>query len=141
MPRISSPPSRPAAVGLRALSDNSAIFVAPQGLNNGWADAGGEDLTFVDAMVSLVQNGLGVDTTQLFAMGFSYGGGMSYAIACARASVFRAVAVYAGSQLSGRSGGTVPIAHIGLHGLRDPVLNISAGRSLRPDLPPPPIPC
>jgi hypothetical protein len=45
--------------------------------------------------------------------------------------VFRAVAVYAGGQLSGCSGGTQPVAYIGLHGLRDPVLNISQGRSLR----------
>ena len=37
--------------GLRALSNNSAIFVAPQGLNAGWANTGGQDLTFVDDMV------------------------------------------------------------------------------------------
>ncbi|MCM4078100.1 cellulose binding domain-containing protein [Paractinoplanes hotanensis] len=117
--------------GLRSMADNSAIFVAPQGLNNGWANAGGEDLAFVDAMVNLIEGALCVDTTQLFSLGFSYGGGMSYAIACARATVFRAVAVYSGGQLSGCSGGTQPIAYIGLHGLRDPVLNISAGRSLR----------
>jgi len=117
--------------GLRALANNSAIFVAPQGLNNGWANSGGEDLTFVDAMVGLIEDGLCVDTTQLFSLGFSYGGGMSYAIACARANVFRAVAVYSGGQLSGCSGGTQPIAYLGLHGLRDPVLNISNGRSLR----------
>jgi poly(3-hydroxybutyrate) depolymerase len=117
--------------GLRSLANNGAIFVAPQGLNNGWANSGGEDLAFVDAMVNLIEDGLCVDTTQLFSLGFSYGGGMSYAIACARATVFRAVAVYSGGQLSGCSGGTQPIAYIGLHGLRDPVLNISAGRSLR----------
>jgi poly(3-hydroxybutyrate) depolymerase len=117
--------------GIRALSGNSAIFVAPQGLNNGWANSGGQDLTFVDDMVRLIQGGLCVDTTQLFSMGFSYGGGMSYAIACARASVFRAVAVYSGGQLSGCAGGTQPIAYIGIHGLRDQVLPISAGRSLR----------
>jgi poly(3-hydroxybutyrate) depolymerase len=117
--------------GLRALSNNSTIFVAPQGLNNGWANSGGEDLTFVDNTVSLIESNLCVDTSQLFSMGFSYGGGMSYAIACARASVFRAVAVYSGGQLSGCSGGNQPIAYIGLHGLRDPVLNIAQGRSLR----------
>jgi poly(3-hydroxybutyrate) depolymerase len=117
--------------GLRAISNNSAIFVAPQGLNNGWANPGGADLTFVDDMVRLIEGSLCVDTTQLFSLGFSYGGGMSYAIACARATVFRAVAVYSGGQLSGCSGGNDPIAYIGLHGLRDPVLNISAGRSLR----------
>ncbi|AQZ70315.1 poly(3-hydroxybutyrate) depolymerase [[Actinomadura] parvosata subsp. kistnae] len=117
--------------GLRALSNNTAIFVAPQGLGNGWANSGGEDITFVDDMIRRIEADLCVDTTQRFAMGFSYGGGMSYALACARASVFRAVAVYSGAQLSGCSGGTEPVAYIGLHGLRDPVLNISAGRSLR----------
>ncbi len=34
--------------GLRALSNNTAIFVAPQGFNNGWANSGGEDVTFVE---------------------------------------------------------------------------------------------
>ncbi|MDH2428428.1 lectin [Sphaerisporangium sp. TRM90804] len=117
--------------GLRALSNNTAIFVAPQGTNNGWANPGGEDTTFVDDMIRRIESDLCVDTSQRFALGFSYGGGMSYALACARATVFRAVAVYAGGQLSGCSGGTEPIAYIGLHGLRDPVLNISTGRSLR----------
>src|SRR5690606_11243277 len=117
--------------GLRALSNNTAIFVAPQGLNNGWANSGGEDIAFVDAMIQLIEADLCVDTTQRFALGFSYGGGMSYALACARANVFRAVAVYSGAQLSGCSGGTQPIAYIGLHGLRDSVPPISAGRSLR----------
>jgi poly(3-hydroxybutyrate) depolymerase len=117
--------------GLRALANNSTIFVAPQGFNNGWANAGGEDLTFVDDMVRQIEGGLCVDTTQLFSMGFSYGGGMSYSIACSRSTVFRAVAVYSGGQLSGCSGGTQPIAYIGIHGLRDNVLPISTGRGLR----------
>ncbi|MEU4834582.1 ricin-type beta-trefoil lectin domain protein [Streptosporangium sp. NPDC023615] len=116
--------------GQRALANSNAIFVAPQGLNNGWANSGGEDVTFVDDIIRRIDADLCVDTSQRFAMGFSYGGGMSYALACARATTFRAVAVYAGAQLSGCSGGTEPIAYIGLHGLRDP-LNISSGRSLR----------
>lgn len=117
--------------GLRALSNNSTIFVAPQGLGNGWANSGGEDLTFVDDMIRQIDAGLCVDTNQRFAGGFSYGGGMSFALACARPTMFRAVAVYAGGQLSGCNGGTQPVAYIGLHGLRDPVLPISTGRSLR----------
>jgi hypothetical protein len=56
---------------------------------------------------------------------------MSYAIACARATVFRAVAVYSGANLSGCSGGTQPIGYFGIHGIHDSVLNISNGRSLR----------
>jgi poly(3-hydroxybutyrate) depolymerase len=117
--------------GMQEQSNNSAILVAPQGIGNGWANSGGQDITFVDDMVRAIDNALCVDTTQRFALGFSYGGGMSYAIACARANVFRAVAAYSGAQLSGCSGGTQPIAYFGLHGISDNVLNISQGRSLR----------
>ncbi|MBO3732622.1 lectin [Glycomyces sp. NEAU-S30] len=117
--------------GLQRLSNNSAIFVAPQGIGNGWANSGGRDVTFVDDMIARIESGLCVDTAQRFALGFSYGGGMSYSLACSRATVFRAVAVYAGGQLSGCSGGTQPIAYLGIHGIGDNVLNISAGRSLR----------
>ncbi|WP_374199541.1 lectin [Glycomyces sp. YM15] len=117
--------------GLQRLSNNSAIFVAPQGVNNGWANSGGQDVAFVDAMIARLESGLCVDTAQRFALGFSYGGGMSYSLACSRPTVFRAVAVYAGGQLSGCSGGTQPVAYLGIHGISDNVLNISAGRSLR----------
>lgn len=117
--------------GMQEQSSNSAILVAPQGIGNGWANSNGQDLTFTDDMTRVIENDLCVDTTQLFAMGFSYGGGMSYAIACARATVFRAVVVYSGAQLSGCSGGTQPIAYFGIHGISDNVLNISLGRSLR----------
>ena len=117
--------------GLQRLSNNSAILVAPQGLNNGWANSGGQDVAFVDNMIARLEAGLCVDTAQRFALGFSYGGGMSNALACARPTVFRAVAVYSGGQLSGCSGGTQPVAYLGIHGISDPVLNISAGRSLR----------
>jgi poly(3-hydroxybutyrate) depolymerase len=117
--------------GLRRLANNTAIFVAPQGIGNGWANSGGQDVTFTDDMIRRIENDLCVDTAQRFALGFSYGGGMSYSLACSRATVFRAVAVYSGAQLSGCSGGTQPIAYMGIHGISDSVLNISAGRSLR----------
>jgi poly(3-hydroxybutyrate) depolymerase len=117
--------------GMQQQSNNSAILVAPQGIGNGWANTNGQDLTFTDDMIRMVENDLCVDTAQLFAMGFSYGGGMSYAIACARATIFRAVVVYSGAQLSGCSGGTQPIGYFGIHGISDNVLNISNGRALR----------
>jgi len=115
--------------GLRRLANDSAIFVAPQGLNNGWGNSGGEDVTFVDNMISRIDNALCIDTTQRFALGFSYGGAMSYALACARATVFRAVAAIAApGAISGCSGGTQPFAYMGIHGVSD---NIGAGRGLR----------
>ncbi|MEV7801361.1 cellulose binding domain-containing protein [Microbispora sp. NPDC088329] len=117
--------------GLKQLSNNSTIFIAPQGINNGWGNTNGEDLTFTDDVLRLVESNLCVDTTQRFAMGWSYGGAMSFAVACARPTIFRAVAVYSGAQLSGCSGGTQPVAYMGIHGIHDSVLNISNGRSLR----------
>jgi poly(3-hydroxybutyrate) depolymerase len=117
--------------GLLQLSNNSTIFVAPQGINNGWANTGGEDVTFTDDMLRQIESDLCVDTSQVFSMGWSFGGGMSFALACARPNVFRAVAVYSGAQISGCSGGTQPVAYFGAHGIRDSVLNISNGRALR----------
>jgi poly(3-hydroxybutyrate) depolymerase len=117
--------------GLQQRSNNSAIFVAPQGLDAGWANTGGRDVTLVDDILRVVENDLCVDTSQRFALGFSYGGAMSYALACARPTVFRAVAPIAGANLSGCSGASQPVAYFGIHGIRDSVLNISQGRSLR----------
>ncbi len=115
--------------GLRRLANNSTIFVAPQGLGNGWANSGGEDVTFTDDMVKRIGDALCVDTTQLFSLGFSYGGAMSNALACARPTVFRAVAAIAApGEISGCSGGTQPVAYMGIHGVSD---NIGAGRALR----------
>jgi len=117
--------------GQKQLSNNGTIFVAPQGINNGWANTNGQDVVLVDNILSLVESDLCVDTTQVYAMGWSYGGAMSYALACARPSVFRAVVAYSGANLSGCSGGTQPVAYFGIHGIHDSVLNISNGRSLR----------
>lgn len=117
--------------GLLPLSNNSTIFVAPQGIDNGWANTNGRDLTLFDDISRQVENDLCVDTSQRFALGWSYGGAMSYAVACARPTVVRAVTVISGANLSGCNGGTQPVAYFGIHGIYDSVLNISAGRSLR----------
>ena len=117
--------------GLWDLANGSTIFVAPEGLNAGWQNSGGRDIEFTDAILDQILGDLCIDTTRIFATGFSYGAGMSYAIACSRADVFRGVALYAGAQLSGCTGGTTPIAYFAAHGLSDSVLNISQGRMLR----------
>ncbi|MEU4398335.1 cellulose binding domain-containing protein [Micromonospora orduensis] len=117
--------------GLQPLSNNSTIFVAPQGLNAGWANTNGRDLTLFDDISRQVESDLCVDTTQRFALGWSYGGAMSYAVACARPDVIRAVTVLSGANLSGCNGGTQPVPYFGIHGIYDSVLNISQGRQLR----------
>ncbi|USP72742.1 carbohydrate esterase family 1 protein [Curvularia clavata] len=117
--------------GMQKKSNEGAILVAPQGLNNGWPNSGGEDIAFVDAMRNSIEANLCVDTTKRFATGFSYGGSMSFSIACSRAKDFRAVAVISGGQLSGCAGGNDPIAYLGIHGISDGTLNIAGGRALR----------
>ncbi|MFD5479759.1 hypothetical protein [Streptomyces hawaiiensis] len=73
--------------GQQEQSNNGAILAAPQGLGNGWAHAGGEDITFVDDMIRRIEGGLCVNPAQRFATGFSWGGGMSYALACSRTHI------------------------------------------------------
>ncbi|MEU7476950.1 RICIN domain-containing protein [Lentzea sp. NPDC042327] len=117
--------------GQQEQSNNTAVLVAPQGQGNGWANSGGEDVTFIDDLVKRVEGDLCVNPAQRFALGFSWGGGMSYALACARPTAIRAVAVISGGEISGCSGGTQPVAYFGLHGVSDNVLGIGQGRSLR----------
>jgi poly(3-hydroxybutyrate) depolymerase len=115
--------------GLRRLANNSTIFVAPQGLNNGWGNSGGEDVRFVDDMISRIEGDLCVDPAQRFSLGFSYGGAMSISLACSRPTMFRAiVAIASPGEISGCSGGTMPVAYMGVHGISD---NIGGGRSQR----------
>jgi poly(3-hydroxybutyrate) depolymerase len=117
--------------GLQKLSKNGAIFVAPDGLNAGWANSGGQDLKFVDDMVKLIEENYCVDTSRLYANGFSYGGGMTYAIACARAKVFRGVAIYDGAVLSGCEGGNDPVAYWQMAGLEDYTCTIGMATPMR----------
>jgi pimeloyl-ACP methyl ester carboxylesterase len=97
--------------GLRNLATGnySTIFVAPDGLNKGWANSGGEDVLLFDAIIKALSDDLCINEKLIFSLGFSYGAAMSYSLACSRPKVFRAVAVLSGAQLSGCSGGTEPV--------------------------------
>lgn len=117
--------------GLQKLAQNSAIFVAPDGLNNGWANQNGEDITFLNAIRKEVEDNLCVNEKLRFSLGFSYGGAMSFSLACSNAKDFRAIAVLSGATLSGCAGGTDPIALYSQHGVKDSVLPIDSGRQIR----------
>ncbi|MCD0447530.1 cellulose binding domain-containing protein [Glycomyces sp. A-F 0318] len=115
--------------GLKRLAGDSTIFVAPQGIDNAWANNGGEDIAFTDDMIALIEDDLCVDKDQLFSLGFSYGGAMSYSLACSRPDVFRAIAPYGSPGfVSGCSGGTEPVAVFAAHGTTD---NFTNGLSQR----------
>jgi hypothetical protein len=77
--------------GLYTLSNGSTIFVAPEASGGLWSAAA--DTTFVDDILKAVEADLCIDTSRIFANGFSYGGAMSYEIACDPSTVsqFRGV--------------------------------------------------
>src|ERR1017187_3612935 len=69
--------------GLQRESKNGAIFVAPEWSGGGW---GTGDLAFTDDMVKSISTNYCVDMSNIITSGFSYGGGMSHALACSRAN-------------------------------------------------------
>ncbi|KAK7034705.1 hypothetical protein VNI00_012112 [Paramarasmius palmivorus] len=117
--------------GLQSLAANSAIFVAPQGLNNAWPNDNGQDTAVMDAIIQTIDNGLCVNPRLRFSTGFSYGAAMSYSLACNRANIFRAVAALSGGPISGCEGGSNPIAYLGIHGTHDQALDFSFGRDMK----------
>lgn len=117
--------------GLPPLADNNAIFISPDGLNNGWGNQGGEDITFLDTIMEEVEADLCIEEDLRFSTGFSYGGAMSYSLACSRPDKVRAVAVLSGGFLSGCDGGNQPVAYYAQHGTFDSVLPVEMGRQLR----------
>jgi len=92
--------------GFGDLTDNKTIFVVPQGLVNqgggaGWPNPNNRDVNFTDDMLAAISSDLCIDTSRVFTTGFSYGAGMSVALACVRPDKFRAAAVYEPAFISG----------------------------------------
>jgi polyhydroxybutyrate depolymerase len=121
--------------GLRTASNGAAILVSPEGLpfqgnSLGWGNTNGGDIAFLKAMIERFKGEMCIDETRMFSTGFSFGGMMSNAVACA--GLARAVAPMAGNaQVSGCVSGTTRVAYMGFHGDHDGVVNISGGRSAR----------
>jgi polyhydroxybutyrate depolymerase len=115
--------------GLEDLAEGSAIFVSPEGIDQGWANTGGRDITFLKAMLARFESELCIDLDRIFSAGFSFGGMMSFAIACEMGDVFRAIAPMSGALYSGCGNGDDPIALFGTHGLSDNVVSIGDGRA------------
>lgn len=89
--------------GLKPLSNNSTIFVAPNGVNgsngeasgNGWWNKDDADMKFFEAMLKKLNEGLCIDQERIFTTGFSFGGMMSYTLPYVF-NVFRATAPCSG---------------------------------------------
>jgi poly(3-hydroxybutyrate) depolymerase len=120
--------------GLDDLTDGKTIFVVPQGLVNagggaGWANPNNRDVNFTDDMLAAISSDLCIDTSRVFTTGFSYGAGMSIALACVRPDKFRAALVYEPGFISGVQPAqcTTPIPFFQSHGVDDPILDYQTG--------------
>jgi poly(3-hydroxybutyrate) depolymerase len=117
--------------GLKPLYGNNAIFIAPQGLDAGWANSGGRDIRFMRNLISQVQQATCTDPQRVFATGFSFGGMMSNAIGCEMGDVVRAIAPLSGSLWSGCGASTHRVAAIFDHAMDDNTVPYSAGEEAR----------
>jgi polyhydroxybutyrate depolymerase len=116
--------------GLEKRANGTAIFVSPNGIDNGWANTGGRDMAFLKAMLSFFNSKLCIDQARIFATGFSYGGMMSDAIGLDMADVFRAIAPMSGAFYSGGNrASTRPIAVWMSHSDADDVVPLADGEA------------
>jgi poly(3-hydroxybutyrate) depolymerase len=126
---------------------NTTIFVAPDGQKNGapcagtsdgesgcgWPNTNDSDMILGDEVVKQIEDNFCIDTSRIFATGWSYGGSMSYANGCERPQsgggmgYVRAIAVYSGGMLSGRCTPSKPVAYYASHGTGDSVLQYDGG--------------
>ncbi|MGB1081814.1 MAG: alpha/beta hydrolase family esterase [Alphaproteobacteria bacterium] len=133
-------------VDLRALADrNGFVLIYPEGLPiAGVADSfhwnpapasennksSSDDLGFIDALLDRLDGPLRLDPARTYAVGYSNGGMMAYALACYRAARFAAVGIHAGTMLADTAATCRPEGRTRLavfHGTADGVLPLTGG--------------
>jgi len=126
------PPQSGPYYGIQSEAHDTVILVAPNALSGSWTNQGGRDIAFVNAMVTRFESQLCVDTSRIFATGFSMGGIMTISVGCNASSTFRAVAAMSGEIMSGNTcPDTRPIPYWASHGMMDPTIDISNGEAVR----------
>ncbi len=104
-------------------------MVEPGAKIAGWDDPNGRDMNFTDDMLDAISNDLCIDESRVFTTGFSFGGAISYKLACERTDTFRAALVYGTGPVSGNNASACqkPIAFFQTHGQDDKTFNIGTG--------------
>jgi polyhydroxybutyrate depolymerase len=113
----------------------AAIMVYPEGAprpNGGYApswqgrkgELGDRDLLFFDAIVAWLREHHCIDTSRIFAFGYSNGAGLTSLLACERSAQLAAVAIVSG-RLSCQPPDAKPVAIT--HGLRDASISYAEG--------------
>lgn len=119
--------------GMKSLSNNSAIFVAPDRAagTDGWTNANGRDIAFLQSMLTQLKSSLCIDESRIFSTGWSYGGMMSFAVGRELPTTFRAIAPVSGAFLTPHvDSGSATAAWIA-HGNNDTVVSQSSGAQAR----------
>jgi polyhydroxybutyrate depolymerase len=124
------PPQSGPYYGIQAEANDTVILVAPQALGGGWTNQNGQDVAYVDAMISRFESQLCVDQSRIFATGFSFGAIMTIALGCNDSARFRAVAAMSGQIMNGCPD-TRPLPYWSSHGMMDPTIDISLGETAR----------
>ncbi len=104
---------------------------------NGQPDEPGSaaDVAFIRALVADVDSRIGVDSSAVFASGFSNGGGMAHRLACDASDLFAAIGTVAGQYpLTESCEPSRPVSIISFHGTSDVVVPMTGVRRLFPDV-------
>lgn len=119
--------------GLKAQSNGSAIFVAPDRApgTDGWTNTNGRDMAFLRAMLDELKYSLCIDEDRIFSAGWSYGGMMSFAVGREMADTFRAIAPASGALWTPYTDSGLPMAAWISHGTSDNVVGHNAGVEAR----------
>lgn len=122
------------ATGFNALAEQEGFIVAyPNGVNNGWntnspfpGGSTADDVGYIGALRDTLIAQFSVDTTRIYACGFSAGGYMSHKLACESPKCFAAIASVAGTINTGAVNACAPQYTPGvlqIHGTSDAVVS------------------
>lgn len=121
----------------RAVIDRRLIVVTPEGVSNSW-NAGGccaiakvlgvDDVTYLSDLIDELVKRPDVDPKQIFMVGGSNGGMMTYRFACAHGDRLAGMASVAGSKVDSCALQTLPVIHV--HGTDDRVVPYEGGESI-----------
>lgn len=108
----------------------------PNADKKSWAPApyatasGEEDLQFVDEIINSARRTWAIDDSQLYAVGFSNGGGFAQYLACQRPAQFAAIATVSAAYYSKVVENCDPgtVGHLDIHGTDDQVVSYSGGK-------------
>ena len=112
-----------------------AIVVFPEGIDKHWNDGrdffrDGDDVAFVRALLARLEQRRRIDSTRVFAVGYSNGGIMAYTLACRLPGAFAGVGTVGGALPVNdipRCAGAKPGSVIAIHGTEDPLVYYDGG--------------